>query len=321
VVREAVLFQPGGAPEIDPTQAQLEAAHDHDDHLLWIDLVNPDVSEIDALASEFDFHPLAREDILHREQRPKLDQYGDDLLIVFYAFVPDGDHVAHEEIHFYVTRQVVLSISRATIPAIQDVRKRWRSAPPREGQTAGMLLYALLDAIVDDYFPVVDRLSDLLDAAQERIFERGEPEDQQEIFAIIRRLLAARRILGPQRDVMNQLVRRDTPIVEAAMIPYFQDVYDHVLRVSETIDTYREYVAAAIEVQLSATSNRLNEIMKRMTGLSIILMSVTLVASIYGMNFVNMPELDWRYGYPLALGVMVGIGAVLFMFFRRSDYL
>jgi magnesium transporter len=321
VGREAILFQPGEAPEINPSHSRVASARERADHLLWIDLVNPSTSEIDVLASEFDFHPLAREDALHRQQRPKLDQYGEDLFIVFYAFIADGEDVTHEEVHFYVSPQVVLTISTRPVAAIQDVRKRWCSAPPRSGQTAGMLLYALLDAIVDDYFPVIDHLSDLLDAAQERIFEQAEPADQQYVYAIIRRLLAARRILGPQRDVMNQLVRRDTPIVEQAMIPYFQDVYDHILRVSETIDAYREYVAAAIDVQLSATSNRLNEVMKRMTGLSIILMSITLVASIYGMNFVNMPELDWTYGYPLALGMMLAIGGTIYLLFRRSNYL
>jgi magnesium transporter len=319
--RETILFRPGESPVINPSQTQVSAARERADHLLWIDLVDPAQYEIDALANTIEFHPLAREDILHRQQRPKLDRYGEDLFIVFYAFVADGDQVMHEEVHFYVSQYVLLTISERPAPAILDVRKRWSSAPPRDSQTPGMLLYALLDAIVDDYFPVVDRLSDALDATQERIFVEAKTEDQQYIYSIIRKLLAARRILGPQRDVLNQLVRRDTPIVEPAMIPYFQDVYDHILRVSETIDAYREYVAAAIDVQLSTTSNRLNEIMKRMTGLSIILMSVTLIASIYGMNFVHMPELDWTFGYPLALGGMVAIGGVLFMLFRRSDYL
>jgi magnesium transporter len=321
VERQAILFRPGGAPEINPSQDRIDAARGRSDHLVWIDLIGPSTAEIDAVASEFGFHPLAREDAHHRRQRPKLDQYGDDLFIVFYAFALDSLHVSHEEIHIYVSQNVLVTMSDRPLAAIVDVRKRWCSVPPNENRSPGMLLYALLDSVVDDYFPVIDHLSELLDDAQEQIFETPEPETQQHIFSIIRTLLAARRILGPQRDVMNALVRRDTPIVEPSMIPYFQDVYDHILRVSETIDTYREYVAAAIDVQLSATSNRLNEVMKRMTGLSIILMSVTLVASIYGMNFVNMPELDWAYGYPLALGLMVAIGAALYLLFRRSNYL
>jgi magnesium transporter len=161
----------------------------------------------------------------------------------------------------------------------------------------------------------------LLETAQEQIFEEQDTSNQQYIFHIIRTLVGIRRVLGPERDVMNALVRRDIPIIESSTIIYFQDVYDHILRVSETIDTYRDLVSGAIDVQLAITSNRLNEVVKRMTALSIILMSVTLIASIYGMNFARMPELDWHYGYPLALGTMVIIAGVLYLLFRRIDYL
>lgn len=322
MTREAIVFRPGELPDIDPSPDLAAKARASDDHLVWISLVDPSREEIDTLAHEFGLHPLAREDAHNRNQRPKLDQYGNDLFIVFYALAVDDLRVVTEEIHFYVTRNAVISIHDRPIAAMDGIRKRWSaSTHAKSTHTAGMLLYAILDAIVDDYFPVVDHLSELLETAQERIFEEQDTSNQQYIFLIIRTLLAVRRILAPERDVMNALVRRDIPIIESATIIYFQDVYDHILRVSETIDTYRDLVSGAIDVQLSITSNRLNEIMKRMTALSIILMSVTLIASIYGMNFVNMPELDWRYGYPLALATMAAIGGGLYLIFRRIDYL
>lgn len=321
MARESIVFRPGALPDLDPSPELIAEARASSDHLLWVSLIDPAREEIDALAGEFGFHPLAHEDAHHRNQRPKLDQYGNDLFIVFYALEVDEVRVLNEEIHFYVTRNAVISIHDQPVAAITDVRKRWSAAEVNEHYSAGMLLYAIFDAIVDDYFPVVDHLSELLEAAQERIFEEQDTSNQQHIYLIIHTLVGIRRILAPERDVMNALVRRDIPMIESATIIYFQDVYDHILRVSETIDTYRDLVSGAIDVQLAITSNRLNEVMKRMTALSIILMSVTLISSIYGMNFVHMPELDWRFGYPLALGSMVAIGGTLFLIFRRIDYL
>lgn len=321
MARESIVFRPGAAPELNPSPVLIAEARASSDHLLWILLIDPTRQEIDALSQEFGFHPLAREDAHNRQQRPKLDQYGNDLFIVFYALAVEDLRVITEEVHFYVTQNAVISIHDQPITAIVDIRRRWSTAAVNGNHTAGMLLYAILDAIVDDYFPVVDHLSELLETAQERIFEEQDTSNQHHIFLIIRTLLSVRRVLAPERDVMNALVRRDTPIIEPGTIIYFQDVYDHILRVSETIDTYRDLVSGAIDVQLSITSNRLNEIMKRMTALSIILMSVTLIASIYGMNFVNMPELDWHYGYPLALASMAAVAGTLYLIFRRIDYL
>jgi magnesium transporter len=321
VAREAIIFRPGALPAFDSSPEQLAQAASSRDQLLWIDLLDPTREEIDAVARDFELHPLAHEDAHHGDQRPKLDQYGQDLFIVFYALALDELRVSNAEIHFYVTSNAVISIHDRPVAAIEDVRRRWSAVQANGSHTAGMLLYALLDAIVDDYFPVVDHLSELLETAQEQIFEEQDTSNQQYIFHIIRTLVGIRRVLGPERDVMNALVRRDIPIIESSTIIYFQDVYDHILRVSETIDTYRDLVSGAIDVQLAITSNRLNEVMKRMTALSIILMSVTLIASIYGMNFARMPELDWHFGYPLALGTMGTIAGVLYLLFRRIDYL
>ncbi len=324
MTRQTIIFHPGAAPERDPSPEQFAAARASRDQLLWIDLVDPSAADVDDIAREFAFHPLAREDAHHGKQRPKVDQYGEDLFIVFYALTIEELQVAQEEIHLYVGPNVVITMSDRPVAAIRDVYRRWSAIGPNhevDHRTAGMLLYALLDALVDDYFPVVDHLSEQLDAAQERIFEEQDTVNQREIYQVIRTLLAVRRVLGPERDVLNALVRRDIPIIEAATIIYFQDVYDHILRIADTIDTYRDLVGGAIDVQLAATSNRLNEVMKRMTALSIILMSVTLVASIYGMNFHHMPELRWHLGYFLALGTMVAIGTALFFVFRRIRYL
>jgi magnesium transporter len=160
-----------------------------------------------------------------------------------------------------------------------------------------------------------------VEALEEGIFAHPSPGAQAEIFALKKDLLAIRRVLGPERDVMNLLVRRDAPLFGSAQVVYFQDVYDHILRVTDAIDTYRDLLSSALDVNLSMTSFHLNEVVKRLTSSSIILMSVTLIAGIYGMNFESMPELDWVYGYPFALGLMIATAISLYVVFRRIDWL
>jgi magnesium transporter len=168
--------------------------------------------------------------------------------------------------------------------------------------------------------PIADRISDRIDVIEDAVFGRFDANAQQEIFRIKRNLLQMRKVLTPERDVLNVLMRRDTPIFSDETVRYFQDIYDHLLRVLDSIDTYRDLLSSALDSYLSVQSNRMNKVMKTLTASSIILMTVTLVASIYGMNFIHMPELQWRLGYPLALGLMVAIAASLGALFRKIDW-
>jgi magnesium transporter len=291
------------------------------DGVIWVDAAEPTFAELNELAGIFGFHPLAVEDAHLRHQRPKIDQYENFLFLVFYAIALSDERVVTEEVEFFIGDGYVVTAHIRPLRAILDVKTRWLNAANIGGVSAGMLLYSLLDAIVDAYFPLIDQLGERIEELEESIFNHQAPTAQREIFRLKRNLTTVRRLLGPERDVMNILVRRDVPLFDSTTAVYLTDVYDHILRVTDALDGYREVVTGALDAYLSLASNRLNEVMKRMTAGSIILMSITLIASIYGMNFVHMPELKWHLGYPLAIGLMFAIGGSLTYFFRRIDYL
>jgi magnesium transporter len=183
------------------------------------------------------------------------------------------------------------------------------------------LTYLLIDSIVDDYFPLLDRLSDRIDELEDQIFGEFQPDTIQQIFRIKKQLLFLRRAVAPLRDVFNTLLRREQPLFSHETSTYFQDVFDHLIRVADTIDTMRDMLGSTMDAYLSVSSNRMNMVMKRLTAISAILMSVTLVAGIYGMNFSYMPELGWRYGYVGTLGSMLIIAMAIYLYFRRIDWL
>ena len=185
----------------------------------------------------------------------------------------------------------------------------------------GILLYSLLDTIVDNYFPVMDSIVDRSEALEEQIFERYSQSAIEGIFTLKKDLLALRKVLAPERDVLNVLIRRDLPIFETHTLVYFQDVYDHVVRLTDSIDTYRDLLSSALDSFLSMQSNRLNITVQTLTAFSIILMSVAGVAGWYGMNFRNMPELDAAWGYPGVAVLVVVIVALEVVFFKRKGWL
>jgi magnesium transporter len=293
------------------------------EHLLWLDVVDPTPEDLRLLSEEFSFHPLAIEDVSRRHQRPKVDQYEGTTFIVFYAMQSTAERSLDlTELDLFVGRNYVVTVHNGDLSLLGEIRDRWcRNVEEIGNRSVGLLVYSILDAVVDGYFPCVDELSDRIEDLEESIFGQFNTGTQQAIFRLKKELLAIRRVVAPERDVLNVLIRRDNPMFDETTLVYFQDVYDHLLRVTDAVDTYRDLMSSALDAYLSVMSNRLNQVMKTLTASSIILMSMTLVASIYGMNFVHMPELHWRLGYPWALGLMVIIGASLLRIFRRMDWL
>lgn len=294
------------------------------DEVLWIDVVGPSPEELLLLKSEFGFHPLAVEDVAKVHQRPKVDLYERHCLIIFYALTRDAaaEDVTLTQVGIFVGKNYVVTVHDRAIPALSETSERWSRNVEQIGETTvSLLVYSILDAIVDSYFPILDAISDRLDELESRVFGNLNAETQQEIFRLKKELVTIRRVVAPERDVMNVLLRREMPMFDQAVIAYFQDVYDHIIRVTDAVDTYRDLLSSALEFHLTLASNRLNQVMKTLTASSIILMSMTLIASIYGMNFVHMPELQWHVGYLWALSLMVVIGASMAVLFRRIDWL
>ena len=290
--------------------------------LLWVDVASPTPEDLRLIGEEFAFHPLALEDATKRHQRPKLDTYDGFLFLVFYGLQTHDGRPEAVELDLFIGPNYLVTVHTGDCPAIPATAARWRQNAAHAGRRGiGLLVYALLDAIVDDYFPVIDDLAERIEEVEASVFDQGGAGAQRELFALKKDLLTVRRVIGPERDVLNLLVRRDSPVFGGETVVYFQDVYDHILRVTDAVDTYRDLLSSALDAQLSVTSNRLNQVMKTLTASSIILMSTTLVASVYGMNFDHMPELHWDLGYPWALGLMVSIALAVFTVFRRMDWL
>jgi magnesium transporter len=292
------------------------------DQFVWLDLQDPQDDDIALLRDEFHFHNLAIEDATKHHERPKIDSYEGYYFIVFYAVAYDKSQECLDvyPMNLFVGANYLVSVHKSEIAAIDDTIKRWQ-ADSDAGNDTGALLYELFDAIVDDYFPVIDQLAERVEEIEEQIFERFSEDALQEVFALKRDLLHVRRVVAPERDVLNILIRREVPIFERNTILYLQDVYDHIVRITDSIDTYRDLLSSALDAFLSVQSNRLNQILKVLTIASIVLMSDALIAGIYGMNFDFMPELRWPYGYPFALGLMVLISAGLILFFRWRKWL
>jgi magnesium transporter len=208
------------------------------------------------------------------------------------------------------------------IPQLQEVATRWRqNTADLKGRSVAILLYSVLDTIVDSYFPILDAIAEHIDAMEESIFGRSGRDALEPLFQMRKNLLALRRVIGPERDIMAMLVRRDLEVLGPTTAVYFQDVYDHVLRVTDSLDTYRDLLSGALDAYLSVVSNNLNQVMRTLTAWSIILMSLTLIPSIYGMNVHFWPTPGSRFGWDFALMVMFGIGGVLFALFKTINWL
>lgn len=300
--------------------------------LVWLDIDTPSAADIELLRDTVGIHPLAIEDLERREQRPKLDVYPTHSVIVTYeprrspappdvAAVPVPDDIELAEVHLYIGESFVVSIHWGASPAVGATQARFRANAASIGSGVGTLLYTILDAVVDGYFPVVDAYSDEIDDLADRIVEQPSAQTLREVLALKRRLLELRRILAPQREVANSLLRRDTlGFIEERALPYFQDLFDHLLRVLDSIDLYRDLLAATLDTQVSVTSNSLNVVMRRLTAFTVLLMVPTLIAGVYGMNFTFMPELEWAAGYPFALGLMVATMTAIAVFFWRHKW-
>ena len=302
----------------DISELRIEAQN-----VVWADVSDPTSTDFEELAEEFGFHPLSIEDCRNEHQRPKVEEYPGYYFIVLYEAQLAGanDRLELRELNIFLGKNYLVTVHSRPIRAIDTASRLWHEWTDRAEQGSGLLAYLLIDAIVDDYLPLLDVVSERMDDLEDSIFGEFRPEAIEEIFSIKKKLLYLRRSITPLRDVFNTMLRREQPIFPRETHVYFQDVFDHLIRVSDTIDTLRDMLGSTMDAYLSVSGNRMNQIMKRLTSISTVLMSVTLVAGIYGMNFTLMPELQWRYGYVFALLSMVSIGVALYVYFRKINWL
>jgi len=294
----------------------------NDSKIVWVDVSDPTSLDFDNLARQFGFHPLSIEDCRHQHQRPKVEEFPGYYFIVLYeAVLNDVGRLQLGELGIFLGKNYLVTVHSEPIRAIQTAERLWRSWTDLAERGTGLLSYLLIDAVVDDYLPLLDTVSDRMDSLEDRIFADFQDESLEEIFRIKKELLLLRRAVTPLRDVFNTLLRREQPIFSRETHTYFQDVFDHLIRVADTIDTLRDMIGSMMDAYLSISGNRMNLVMKRLTSIATILMSVTLVAGIYGMNFDYMPELKWRFGYVGALLSMLVVGLAIYSHFRRIKWL
>ena len=290
--------------------------------IVWVDVSDPTSLDFDNLARQFGFHPLSIEDCRHQHQRPKVEEFPGYYFIVLYeAVLNDVGRLQLGELGIFLGKNYLVTVHSEPIRAIETAERLWRSWTDLAERGTGLLAYLLIDAVVDDYLPLLDTVSDRMDSLEDRIFADFQDESLEEIFRIKKELLLLRRAVTPLRDVFNTLLRREQPIFSRETHTYFQDVFDHLIRVADTIDTLRDMIGSMMDAYLSISGNRMNLVMKRLTSIATILMSVTLVAGIYGMNFDYMPELKWRFGYVGALLSMLVVGLAIYSHFRRIKWL
>jgi magnesium transporter len=293
------------------------------DNVIWLDLTDPTDEEILILSEQFGFHPLAIEDAIRAHERPKVDLFGESYyFLIFYAarYEPRSAEIELQALSLFVGVNFLVSIHRGACKEVSTAMSLWQLPNSPLTNRLSRLLHALLDAVVDEYFPLMDQIGDEIEDLEDAIFAHFDDEAIQTIFNLKKQLLRFRHIVGPERDVLNVLLRREVPVFKAKDVMYLQDVYDHVVRVTDTVDTYRDLLSSALDSYLSLQSNKLNEIVKVLAIASIILMADSLIAGIYGMNFQKMPELGWGMGHLWALLLMAVVSIGLVAYFRRRKW-
>lgn len=294
-----------------------------EDKFVWIGLHEPDEELLRKVQQEFNLHDLAIEDAHNAHQRPKMESYGDTLFIVLRtAQINKQQHIDFGETHFFLGKNFIVTLRHGSSIAYREVRSRCESTPQLLGKGPGFALYAVMDSIVDQYFPVIQALEQELVQVEDKIFgEKPSRETTERIYQLKRELLEVKRAISPLTDICSRLMRFDIKLIPDDTRPYFRDIYDHTLRINEMLDNTRELVTAALEANFSLTSISQSEVSKKFAGWAAIIGVPTMVAGIYGMNFEHMPELNWSYAYPIVLTTTFAICIGLYYFFKRSGWL
>ncbi|MBN1126780.1 MAG: magnesium/cobalt transporter CorA [Sedimentisphaerales bacterium] len=289
----------------------------------WLNIDGPSAAVIEELGTHFNMHPLIQEDILTTGQRPKCEEYEDHLFVVLEMMRYDEQRhiVKFEQVSLVVGNQFVLSFQEEVGDVFDAVRERIRSAKGRVRKMgADYLAYALIDAIVDHYFLVLEKLGEQIEDLETRILGDSDVSVSQEIHRLKRELSLLRRSVWPLREVLSNLQRTESYLIQETTRLYLRDVYDHTIQVIDTIETFRDMVAGLLDLYLAAVSNRMNAVMKVLTVIATIFIPLSFFAGVYGMNFEQMPELQWRWAYPLGFWsvIVIAAGSMLLYFKRRK---
>jgi magnesium transporter len=313
-----------GQEVCDVPPAELSEVRKEPRTLVWVDLVSATADELALMGEEFQIHELALASCAAGQgQRPRVEEYEGQVLLIAYAAkpVPEGQQpVQLHQLTLIAGQNYLLTFHGGAPIDAEKVARRVAARPELSKQGAGFLLYVALDEVVDTFFPTLDRIGERIEDLEEAVFE-ATGNVQSQIFSLRRDLVAIRRVAGPMRDALIVLLRRDLGLFSRESQRYLQDIYDHMIRVVESVEDYQDLAAGALEASLAVVSNRVGEVARNLGAYAAIFAVITMISGIYGMNFVHMPELGWRFGYAWALGLMVVSGGGLWIYFKRKGWL
>jgi len=290
---------------------------------VWIGLHEPSEAVLSQVQQEFELHDLSVEDARKAHQRPKIELYGDSMFVVLRTAQMRLDHhIEFGETHFFVGPNFIVTIRHGSSIPYTDVRARCENMPHLLSKGQGFALYALMDFIVDQYFPVVDEMEQELWAVEEKVFkEKPSRETTEQIYQLKRELLEVKRAVNPLIEICNRLMRFDMKSISEETRPYFRDVYDHVVRINEMVENTRELLSTAMEANFSLISISQNDVSKKFAGWAAIIAIPTMIAGFYGMNFKIMPEVEWEYGFYSVIAFTILACIALYFVFKRSGWL
>jgi magnesium transporter len=293
----------------------------------WLDIVDPTVVDLGRLQADLGLHPLALEDARHRQQRPKVELFGDHAFVVVRPLAAKADgEVEDTELHAFVSKTWIVTLRFTPVYDLKTVVNRWETTGELAGGGTGPALYVLVDEVADGYLEVVERLENRADDLEdlvfgrESMFETDQSLLQTRILRLRRDVVQLRRFAMPLRQSLDRL-HEELWFLNRELVPYYRDVAEHLLRAVELADNVRDSLTTILEVRTTQAANQLNEVMKKLTAWAGIVLVPTLIAGIYGMNFAHMPELDWKVGYPMALGIMGASAIGLYALFKRNGWL
>lgn len=291
----------------------------------WIDIKGVhDSGLISKLGEYFEIHPLVLEDILNTNQRPKIEVFDNYLFIVLkmLSYNEEENIIDSEQVSMIIGSGYVISLQEKEEDVLDPLRERLRKGKGRIRKAgADYLAYAILDVIADNYFLLLEKLGEQMEDFEDRLLNGPDQETLKQLYILKRETVLLRKSVWPMREVVTQLERADSPLIMKETVPFLRDLYDHTIRIIETVETHREMTAGLIELYLSSNSNKMNEVMKVLTIIATIFIPLTFIAGIYGMNFANMPELEWPWAYFAVLLIMLAIGSGMILYFRRKKWL
>jgi len=299
--------------------------------ITWINVDGlHDVDIIEKLGNCFEIHPLVLEDILNTDQRPKMEDFEKYIIFILKMLYIDNEtHEIHsEQVSLILGKNFVISFQESIGDVFDAVRERIRKGKGHiRKMGADYLAYSLIDAIVDNYFTILEKIGERVESIEENLVSNPVPQILQKIYNLKREMIYLRKSVWPLREVINGLMREESKLIKDSTHVYLRDLYDHTIQTIDTIETFRDMISGMLDIYMSSVSNKMNEVMKVLTIFAAIFIPLTFVAGLYGMNFspgaspFNMPELNWYWGYPMALIVMATIGIILLIYFKRKKWL